>query len=203
MFGIGIRAEALNFLISGGTGNVNEIARVACYSRLGTLQAVRELAQSETVIARLKGREKIYRAEAIRWWEFLGIEERVSPGRLVSTADGLAYEDARVRTVRDPKGRVTSGVMAPPITWVNWRTYFRGMAVILRFLRSPDLSRMTPYVAASKLNASYIVSEADYLSAVEAPFRPPKPLGNPEEYGEIILKSLALAAGEPLRQESQ
>lgn len=155
LFGIGIRAEALTLLLARGPGHAKEVARSIGYSFPGALQALRELAISDAVHVRAKGREKRYWLDGGRWLGFLKIR--------------------------------------PPLAWADWREYFHGLALILRFLRRPDFDSMTPYVQESELNQVFARAAA-HLMAVEAPFRPPPPEGRPAEaYAAEVLASVESA----------
>lgn len=194
LFGLGIRAEALTYLVSGRSGHVKEISTVAGYSTLGTHQALGELAGSEVVQVKTKGNRKIYWTDAIRWWGFLGIEKRLSPGRLVSTSDGLAFQDADVRTSRDAEGRVTGWSQGPLVSWVDWRSYFLGLAHVLRFLRRQDLAEFSTYAGESELRRVIQEAEAS-LVAAGSPYRPTAADATPRDHGERLLASIKPAEG--------
>ncbi|MBI2932082.1 MAG: hypothetical protein HYY16_10570 [Planctomycetes bacterium] len=71
LFGIGIRAEAVGYLLTHEDGHAREIAQAICYSFPGVQQALREMATSGTMHVRRRGREKRYWIERDRWWSFL------------------------------------------------------------------------------------------------------------------------------------
>ena len=190
LFGIGIRAETLTYLVSGMSGPVKQLAGASGYSLLGTNQAVRELEESEAIEMRKNGRERIYWTDAIRWWNFLDIEPRTSPGRVVSTAKGLAYEDFEDRTSWDSRGRTIRWPDGPLVTWTDWKALFSGLAQVLRFVRRADVRKASPYAGESELG-QVLDKAMPLLTAPGSPFRPPKGRVAPRVVAESLLDSLS------------
>jgi hypothetical protein len=189
LFGIGIRAEVLSYLISGRSGNGMEIARAAAYSPLGIHQALQELVQSESVKVRAKGRERVYWTHSIQWWDFLGVQRRTLPGRIVSTPEGLAYQDADIKPLKDAKGRAIGWAQSPDVTWTDWRSLFRGVTAVLRLLRRPELATASSYAAESELGQT-LAKAAEWLTAPGSPFQPASG-ESPKEQGEQLMMGLA------------
>jgi hypothetical protein len=133
LFGIGIRAEALGYLLTHEDGHANEIAEAICYSFPGVQQALREMATSQTVHVRRKGREKRYWLEKDRWWDFL---DGTHPGSDVEPTE----PDLRRRSLLPER----------PLRWTNWVRCFRALTGILRFARRRDMGTATEYVQTSE-----------------------------------------------------
>lgn len=73
-FGIGIRAEAVLYLLTHPESHADDVARAIGYSFPGVQQVLREMGESGLVQARRAGREKRYWVEKERWSEFLDLK---------------------------------------------------------------------------------------------------------------------------------
>jgi len=133
LFGIGIRAEAIAWLLTHESGHANELASGICYSFPGVQQALREMATSQTIHVRRNGREKRYWLEKDRWWNFL---------------DGAQPEAGREPTALGLGAR--SLHTGRQLRWTDWPRCFRALAVFLRFSRRRDVESATEYVQASE-----------------------------------------------------
>ena len=72
LFGLGSRAECLAYLLTHDGGHPSEVARAIGISVRGTQDALIELARSNLILTRIKGKRKIeYWLSQERWWEFL------------------------------------------------------------------------------------------------------------------------------------
>jgi hypothetical protein len=190
LFGIGIRAEVLAHLIAGNSGPVRQIADSCGYSLLGTMHALRELAESESLQVQSRGRERIYWTDAIRWWEFLDIEPRTAPGRIVSTAKGMAYEDFEDRTSWDARGRTFRWPNGPLVTWTDWKSFFAGLALVLRFARRRDVEKASPYAGESELG-QVLEKARGLLASAGSPFKPPKSDAASRDVAERLLQAIS------------
>lgn len=194
LFGIGIRAEALTLLLARGPGHAKEIARSIAYSFPGAFQALRELAASDTVHVRAKGRERLYWVDGLRWFEFLRVEEHQQPASVTHSAREIGSPVTGETVGPRARSGTASLMRLGPLAWADWREYFHGLAMILRFLRRLDLDKTTPYVQDSESNQVF-ARASEHLMAAEAPFQPPPLDGRPAEtYAAAILGSLALAS---------
>ena len=73
LFGIGIRAEIVVYLLSNVDAHAHEVAAAIAYSVPGTQQALREMSLSNLVQVRRHGREKRHSLDVDRWKTFLGV----------------------------------------------------------------------------------------------------------------------------------
>jgi DNA-binding transcriptional regulator GbsR (MarR family) len=72
-FGIGIRSEAVIYLLTHPETHADDVARAIGYSLPGVQQVLREMSECGLVHARRVGREKRYWLEKERWSEFLDL----------------------------------------------------------------------------------------------------------------------------------
>lgn len=91
LFGIGIRAEIIAFLLAHEGGvNGDAVARSIDFSPPGTQEALREMEASDLVLSRREGREKRYFVSRDRWCEFLDLPPPVIWVNWVRLFRGLA-----------------------------------------------------------------------------------------------------------------
>lgn len=169
-FGIGIRAEVTAYLLTHEGGvNGDVIARAVGYSLPGVQEVLREMEESSLVRARREGREKRYWVERDRWWSFLGLSERAEADlearrdqvdELAGNKDllpmkGLGEEERRF------VAREVILSLSPPVQWINWVRLFRGLAGVLRFLRTANLEKMSAYLQASEFSRIVSAATAD------------------------------------------
>lgn len=200
--GIGIRVEAILFLLTHPESNADEVARAIGYSFPGVQQVLRELADSALVHVRRAGREKRYWLEKERWGDFLDIQffdsrdlaaRSEAARRLASSSQEMdplarrkAIEELLSResepenlSAMEHEGRRRAAVrlLRAEVVWVNWSRMFRGLARILRFLRQSSWSNMSDYIRASEFARAVSTASVD-LEAAELGFHAPRQQGN-------------------------
>lgn len=191
-FGIGIRSEVIAYLLTheGGT-NGDAIARAVGYSIPGVHEVLREMADSDLIHVRREGREKRYWLERERWWSFMGLEERARSG----DAEDLAARDllplmklGGEERLRKARSMVNS--LSPPADWIHWPRLFRGLSVVLRFLREAELEKMSDYLQASEFRRA-VAAATDDLEGCELPFHVPRQSQSPvESYAKELASTL-------------
>lgn len=158
-FGIGIRAEAVAYLLVHQEGHTEEIARSIAYSFPGVQQVLREMAGSGLLHSRRVGREKVYWVEPSRWWPFLqpgGLSGLLSPAqRKGATEIGTDQEFLALKGYtgeqRDHRAEEMIFQLQRPNLWIEWGRLLRGLSVVLRTLRRPGLEEQKEYLQASEL----------------------------------------------------
>lgn len=185
-FGIGIRAEALLYLLTHPESHADDVARAIGYSIPGVQQVLREMGESGLIHARRAGREKRYWAEKERWSEFLDL-------RFVDTQQLAARSDAARRpltseTVAEGPMQPTEPglrrpaaqrLMRPEVAWINWSRLYRGLARILRHFRQSGWEQLSDYLRSSEF-VRVVESARDDLEGAERGFYLP-----PQEGGSL------------------
>lgn len=200
--GIGIRVEAILFLLTHPESNADEVARAIGYSFPGVQQVLREMADSALIHVRRTGREKRYWLEKERWGDFLDVQffdsrdlaARSEAARRLAAASPQdiharrkALEELLSResepeklSAMEHEGRRRAAVrlLRTEVVWVNWSRLFHGLARILRFLRQPGWLNMSDYIRASEF-ARVVSAASGDLEAAELGFHVPRQQGNP------------------------
>lgn len=209
-FGIGIRAEALLYLLTHPESHADDVARSIGYSIPGVQQVLREMEESGLIHARRAGREKRYWAEKERWSEFLELRfvdtqelaARSEAARRLMTSEtekgaretSTLELEARRRAAEAPPQPTEPGLrrlaaqrlMRPEVAWVNWSRLYRGLARILRHFRQSGWEKLSDYMRSSEFVRT-VESAKDDLEGAERGFYLP-----PQDGGSLNAHVLAL-----------
>jgi hypothetical protein len=198
-FGIGIRSEAVIYLLTHQESHADDVARAIAYSFPGVQQVLREMSSSGLVHARRAGREKRYWVEKSRWSDFLELRF-ADPQQLAFRSEaarqpigagkelremGVLELETRQRAAQkgaiggdestrlSPFEREARRIAAmPEVAWVNWSRLYRGLARILRFLRRTASKSGSDYALASEF-AREVEAAKDDIEASERGFHLP------------------------------
>ncbi len=196
-FGIGIRAEALLYLLTHPESHSDDVARAIGYSIPGVQQVLRELGESGLIHARREGREKRYWLEKDRWSEFLdlrfvdtqqlaarseaarrlmkseGEEGAQEPGTLELEVRRRAAEEPLQLTEPGLRRLAAQRLMRSEVAWINWSRLYRGLACILRQFKQSGWEKLSDYIRASEFVRT-VESAKDDLEGAERGFYLPQ-----------------------------
>jgi len=161
VFGIGSRAECVLYLLTHEAGHPNEIANAIGVSTRAAQDTLIELAESDLVLTRIKGKRKIeYWLSQERWWEFLF---------------GMNFEDIKKPVWLD---------------WISLYSALMNVWNILNEIEKSESDYMRSSKLREAMEAISLEFEKSRLVLPPVPGREVKPAKYEEEFQNFIIKVL-------------